>query len=443
MPLKNLQGKIKDKTAVIGVIGMGYVGLPLACVLAEAGFNVTGLEIKLERVQMINTGVSPIEGIEPGLQALLKKVVEQKKFRATTESKKLADADIILINVETPVEADHKPRYNALRSACQAVGPVLKQGALVIVESTVAPGTARKLVIPELEKASGWKLNEGFFLGVCPERVMPGKLLANLRELSRVCGGSTPGVAETMVLLYRTFVKADLDTADLVTAELVKTAENAYRDVQIAFANEVALICEQNGADVFRVRELVNKSPNRQMHMPGAGVGGHCIPKDPWLLAFSVEGRQPLRVIPAARAINDGMPHHIAKLVFAALKRARRSIARSKAAVLGVAYLENSDDTRNSPSLELVKHLRKQGIETVMHDPWVEPYRKDALEVIKGCDAAVVMVAHADYYKLDLTQLRTALRTPILVDGRHVFSAEAARKAGLDYTCVGQGKELT
>ncbi len=441
MTLKGMQDLIQNKTAAVGVIGMGYVGLPLACVLAEAGFTVTGLEIKPERVQQINAGVSPIEGDEPGLQPLLKKVVEGKKFRATTDPKELAVADVVLINVETPVESDHKPKYTALRSACHALGPVLKIGVLVIVESTISPGTARKLIIPELEKASGKKLNEGFFLGVCPERVMPGKLLANLCGLSRVCGGSTPEVADTMVLLYKTFVKADLDTADLVTAALVKTAENAYRDVQIAFANEVALICEHNGADVFRVRELVNKAPNRQMHLPGAGVGGHCIPKDPWLLAYSVEGKQPLRIIPAARAVNDGMPQHVAKLVFAAFKRAHRPLARSRVAVLGVAYLENSDDTRNSPGLELVKHLRKQGVVTILHDPWVEPYRTDVLAAVKGCDAVVVMVSHSDYFKLDLSQVRAALRTPILVDGRHVFTPEAAHKAGFDYTCVGQGKE--
>jgi UDP-N-acetyl-D-mannosaminuronic acid dehydrogenase len=156
---------------------------------------------------------------------------------------------------------------------------VLKEGSLVIIESTIAPGTVKRVVQPIFEKATGRKLNQGFYLGACPERVMPGKLLSNLSQMSRVCGGSTPEVADLMVDLYRNFVQGDLDTAEIITAELVKTTENAYRDVQIAFANEVALICEANGADVWKVRELVNKSPSRNMHLPGAGVGGHCIPQ--------------------------------------------------------------------------------------------------------------------------------------------------------------------
>ncbi len=184
---------------------------------------------------------------------------------------------------------------------------------------------------------------------------MPGKLLANLKLMSRVCGGDSPETAAVMISLYRSIVESDLDPTDWATAELVKTVENTYRDVQIAFANEVAMICEQAGADVLRVRELVNKSPSRQMHIPGAGVGGHCIPKDPWLLAYGVEGSDvPLRLIPAARAINDQMPVHMVKLLEKALARHNKTMDKVKVLVLGYAYLENSDDARNSPSATLI-----------------------------------------------------------------------------------------
>ncbi|MFN8462936.1 MAG: hypothetical protein U0X93_14380 [Anaerolineales bacterium] len=196
------------------------------------------------------------------------------RLRATTDYNELNDRDVFIIAVETPVDDNHIPRYDALRGALASLASVMKRGALVIVESTIAPRTMGDIVLPLLEEKSGKKLNEDFYLGNCPERVMPGKLLKNLNTMSRVVGGMTPETSETMIALYKNIVEADLDPADCVTAGLVKTVENAYRDVQIAFANEVALVAEAAGGDVWKVRELVNKSPGRQMHLPGAGVGG-------------------------------------------------------------------------------------------------------------------------------------------------------------------------
>jgi UDP-N-acetyl-D-mannosaminuronic acid dehydrogenase len=440
MDLTELHNKIDRKEARLAIIGLGYVGLPVACVFAEAGFNVLGIERIAERVTKINAGVSPIEGNEPGLAELLARVIASGKLRAAADYLDLRDRDIVLIAVETPVDGNNVPRYEALCSALRSLAPVMKPGALVIVESTIAPGTMNTVVRPLLEEGSGGKVNDGFYLGNCPERVMPGKLLANLHSVSRVAGGMTPETAETMLALYRHVVRADLDSTDCVTAELVKTVENAYRDAQIAFANEVALICEAVGGDVWKVRELVNKSPGRQMHLPGAGVGGHCIPKDPWLLAYGVQGKEvPLRIIPAARAVNDYMPLHMAELLESALTMAGRKLAGARILVMGYAYLEDSDDTRNSPSEMLVRRLREMGVEVIIHDPWVEEYRGDALELARGCDAAVVMVAHSVYRTLDLDLLKAALRTPLLIDGRRVFEAKQAQATGLAYRGIGLG----
>ena len=432
-----LQDKIESQAARLGVIGLGYVGLPVACLFAEAGFDVVGVDIQAERIAMINSGVSPIAGKEPGLAELLAQVTPGK-FHATTDYAELADCDIVTINVETPVDENHVPRYVALRSALRSLGPVLKEGALVIVESTIAPGTMARVVKPLLEESSGKRANDGFFLGHCPERVMPGKLLANLRGVSRVCGGETPETAETMIVLYRHIVAAELDPADCVTAELVKTAENAYRDVNIAFANEVALICEAVAGDVWRVRELVNKSPGRNMLQPGAGVGGHCIPKDPWLLVANAENEFEPRLIPAARAINDGMPLHVADLTVEVLREAGVEIKDAKVAVLGYAYLKNSDDTRNSPSAVLVARLRELGAEVVVHDPYVSGYWGNLRERVQGCDAAVVMVRHDVYVNLRLTELVDWLAHPVVVDSRCVWKDQVTRETGLIYGCVGR-----
>ncbi len=419
--MTQLEEKIADQTARLAVIGLGYVGLPVACLFADAGFDVLGVDIDAARVDALNQGISPIDGQEPGLDALLEKVVASGRFQATTDYDQLRACDIITISVETPVDEAHTPRYVALRSALRDLGPVLKEGALVIVESTIAPGTMAQLVKPILEERSGLRMNEGFYLGHCPERVMPGKLLANLRGVSRVCGGETPETAVTMIALYRHIVQADLDPADCVTAELVKTAENAYRDVNIAFANEVALICEAVGGDVWRVRELVNKSPGRNMLYPGAGVGGHCIPKDPWLLSYQArEQGVPVRLIAASRAVNESMPLHMVELLEDALTEVGCDLADAKVLVLGYAYLENSDDTRNSPSATMVAALRVRGAEVVIHDPYVAGYQGDVVEMAEGCDAIAVMVKHNMYQQLDWASLRAQLRHPVLVDGRHV-----------------------
>ena len=437
--LDELSRTIVRKEARLAVIGLGYVGLPVACEFARIGFNVLGVEVTRKRVDTINAGISPIVGKEPGLQELVAEVVASGRLRATWDYGALADRDVILICVETPVDEHNLPHYEALRSAANALGTVLKAGALVIIESTVAPGTMRDTVLPLLEASSGKRVNQGFYLGNCPERVMPGKLLANIRSVSRVVGGMTPETAETMQVLYRHVVSADLDLTDCITAELVKTVENAYRDVQIAFANEMALICEKVGGDVWKVRELVNKSPGRMMLMPGAGVGGHCIPKDPWLLAFSVRASDiELRMIPAARSVNKSMPVHMVKLLETALEGAGKRVNGSQILVLGYAYLEESDDIRNSPSQDVVKILEDRAAKVTIHDPYVAAYKGSLLEKASGCDAVVVMVHHKEYQSLDLKSLASVMKTPLMIDGRAVFNEEEACKAGMSYWGLGK-----
>lgn len=435
-----LLAAIENKTASVVVLGLGYVGLPVACLFAEAGFPVAGIRRSQEKVDLINRGICPIEGKEPGLAELVARVVAQGRFYATTDYAACRDAQVVLIAVETPVDpATKKPAYSALRGALADLGRDLSPGTMVIIESTIAPGTMAGVVQPILEETSGLKVNEGFFLVNCPERVMPGKLLANIRGCHRVVGGMSADAADLAVRFYRSIVDADLDAVDCLTAELVKTMENAYRDVQIAFANEMALLCEDVGADVWQVRPLVNKSPYRHMHLPGAGVGGHCIPKDPWLLvANASDGFEP-RLTQAARAINDGMPLHVVDLTVEALCRAGVKIADATIAVLGYAYLENSDDTRNSPSQAFVARLQELGARVTVHDPYVRPYQGELLESIRGSDAVAVMVAHDQYRDLDLGALRAHVARPILVDGRHVFSSQQARAAGWAYYGVGSG----
>ena len=427
---------IHDKFARIGVIGLGYVGIPLAARFAEVGFDVIGLDIDQQKVDAINAGECPIGGNEPGLDLLVWDVRTSKRLWATGNYEVCQNTDIAIIAVETPVDRDHRPDYSALCSALKSLEENLRCETLIIVESTMSPGTIDHTVLPILE-ANGKKSGRDFYLAHCPERVMPGYLLHNLKTMDRVIGGHTTYAAILAQMLYSHIVEGDLDITDCVTAELVKVAENAYRDVQIAFANELALACESVGANVWRVRELVNKSPGRDVLLPGAGVGGHCIPKDPWLLAHGDNGKS--KLIPAARGINDFMPWHIIDLVIDGLQEAGVNIDGAHIGILGYSYLADSDDTRNSPSIIVVDGLRELGAHVCIHDPYVAEYKVDLEHCILGSNAILAMVAHREYYRLELERLKELLVNPVLIDGRNIFSAEQAKAAGWIYRGIGRG----
>lgn len=442
--MKNLRIKIKNKSAKIVVIGLGYVGLPVACLLSESGFNVFGIDKELDKVELINKGISPIQGKEPGLANLVKKVVKKGGLISTTSYSVCEDADVMIIAVETPVdELSKSPKYEALKSAVTSLAKNVKKDSLVIVESTIAPGTMENLVIPLIEKESGLKSDKDLYFGHCPERVMPGKLLENLKNYHRVIGGGTLETAKVMKNLYETYVKGDLDLTDMATAEVVKTTENYYRDVEIAFANQLALLCEQLGVNVYEARKLINKVESRNVHFPGSGVGGHCIPKDGYLNVSFLRGKSgseakiALEMADLARKINDFMPKHTFNLLEAALKEREKSISDSKIVVLGYAYLANSDDTRNSPTQEFLKLLKGKTKNVIVHDPYVKEYKGDLDKVLRAADAVVLMTAHDQYKNLKLIKLKKLMRTTVLIDGRNVFDKEKARSLGFIYKGVG------
>ncbi|MBW2123730.1 MAG: nucleotide sugar dehydrogenase, partial [Deltaproteobacteria bacterium] len=368
----------------IAVVGMGYVGIPAAALLADVpGFDVTGLQRRSQRsgwkIDVLNSGRSPIEGNEPGLEELIARVVKKGTFRVTDDFSVLREMDTILIDVQTPADSsDHTPSYLSLKEVSRRVGQYMKRGSLVIIESTVAPGTTQNVVQPILERKSGMKAGRDFYLAYSYERVMPGKLIEYIQNLPRIVGGINKKSEKLAVDLYRKIVKDEIHSTDILTAETSKTMENAYRDVNIAFANEMGLICENLGVDVFEIRELINSRSERHMHLPGSGVGGHCLPKDTWLLRYGLQqyGSKPMETefICLARRINDYMPRHLAEMVEEALKTKGVSLRQAKIAILGVAYLEDSDDTRNTPAYAVIRDLESKGAEVVGHDPHVRDF---------------------------------------------------------------------
>jgi UDP-N-acetyl-D-mannosaminuronic acid dehydrogenase len=447
----------------IAVIGMGYVGIPVAALFADVeGLSVVGIQRRSKRsgwkIDLLNAGKNPIGGHEPGLSELIARVAKKGTFRVVEDVSTCKNADAILIDVQTPVDANRVPNYESLEEVSTNVGRYLRRGTLVVVESTVAPGTTDNIVKPLLEKSSGKKAGKDFFLAFCYERVMVGRLIKNIVDLPRVVGGIDEKSTERATELYRHIVKAKLCPTDALTAEMAKVVENTYRDVNVAFANEVGLMCESLGVDAYKVRELVNTLPNdpanpasnpiRNMHYPGAGVGGHCLPKDPWLLKYGLDeyGRFKFypKVIVSSRERNDSMPKHAVDLVEDGLAQHGRKLKGAKVAILGIAFVENSDDARNTPSATLYAELEKRGAKPILHDPIVRsfdlPFTNDLDEALTNADAVILSTKHNEYLKLDLSKLRKKLATPVLVDGRNAFTEDAAAKAGLTYRGVGKGK---
>lgn len=283
-------------------------------------------------------------------------------------------------------------------------------------------------------------------------------MIKNIVELPKIVGGIDEESTKRALELYGHVVKARLYPTDALTAEVAKVVENTYRDVNIAFSNEVAMMCESLGVDAFQIRELVNTLPNdptnpasnpvRNMHLPGSGVGGHCLPKDPWLLKYGLDTYGKFKFLPkiilASRKLNDAMPLHVVNLVEEALAEKGKKLKGAKVAILGVAFLEDSDDTRNTPSAVLYAELKRREAKPVLHDPIVRdfdiPFTNNLDEAVIGADAVILSTKHREYLKLDLAQLKKKLATPVLIDGRNAFTFEAASKAGLTYKGVGKGR---
>lgn len=438
----------------IVVVGMGYVGIPCAAAFANVDeYEVIGVQRRSKRsgwkIDYINDGKCPIGGDEPGLEDLINTVVKKKKFTVTDDISVCKNAEVILIDVQTPTDENHVPNYKSLISVSESIGKYMNKGTLIVVESTVAPGTTENLVKPILEKESRLIAGKDFYLTFSFERVRPGRLLRNIIHLPRVVGGINEQSCQKALNLYSKVVKEKIHITDCLTAETTKCVENAYRDVNIAFANEIALLCERLEIDAYEVRELTNTLPNVDVHIPGAGVGGHCLPKDTWLLLHGVDkyGKPQngkIQILTNARKVNNFMPEHMATLVEEALRNNQKKIDDSKIAVLGFSFLENTDDTRNTPALPLINILKNKGAQIVVHDPHVKHFEgvmltDDLKESLKGSDALVLVTRHKEYFNLIPEEIKMLMNNPVIIDGRNVLNHSLFIEKGFKIKAVGKG----
>jgi UDP-N-acetyl-D-mannosaminuronic acid dehydrogenase len=431
---------IKDRNSRLTIFGSGYVGLLTAAIFADAGFCVTAKDVKPEVVDAVNIGISPIN--EPGLQELISRNVRARRLRATLSSiEATKQTDAIIISVQTPIDQKKKPNLSFLMGVLEEVGKTMKKGMLVIISSTVPPGTLRGKVESKLESLSRLKADTDFYLAYVPERISPGKALKEFVESPRLIGGIGPNSTKMAAELFKTVCKKVIET-DVTTAEVAKLSENTFRDVNIAFANQIALICEKLGVDILEVIKLANTHPRVNIHTPGPGVGGPCLPKDPYLLTHKTELTEQ-NIITTARQINDHMPKHIVRLILQALRNTRKDIEKSKIAILGTAYKSDVDDSRLSPSEPIIHELIQLGAETIVYDPHcAESFgakrAKSLHEAIKDADCLTIITDHKEFKNLNLKEIKALMNEmPAVVDGRRIINPKDADDFGFTYYGVG------
>jgi len=407
----------------ITMVGLGYIGLPNALLLAEAGHNVYGFDINKELIQQLDEGVLPFE--EPHLQELFTRV--RDNFKAVTE---LEASDCFIIAVPTPLDKEMKMAdLKAVKKATIEISRVLKKENLVILESTVPPGTSENLIVPQLSKGD----TSDFFYAHCSERAIPGKTLHEMQFNDRIIGGLDQTSTDRAVELYSGFVKGKIYETDVTTAEFVKLMENTYRDVNIALANEFALISEELGIDGWKAIELANKHPRVNILKPGPGVGGHCIAVDP---LFMIAKTSNAKLTQTAREINDYMPTHVVKLA----KEIIKGIRNPKITILGLAYKANVDDMRESPAFKIGRIAENEGIDVVFHDPLINDFSGNEQNIHKaaeGSDCLILVTGHDLFKKVNPSEL--SVRNKNLIDTMGFLNIDNWESAGFKVKVLGIG----
>jgi len=416
----------------ICVIGLGYIGLPIACLFAKNGYNVVGVEINKKIIDSIKN--KKFNSPETGLNKLVEEAVNSERFITSNTPEK---ADAFIICVPTPLnEKATVCDLSYVKSAAISIVSVLERENIVILESTVPPGTLKNVVVPILEQF-GLKAEKDLYVAICPERAFPSSLLKELVENDRIIGGINRKSSEMAKELYSSFVKGKIYLTDSTTAETVKLIENTYRDINIALANELAIISEKLGINVWEAIELANKHPRVNVHSPGPGVGGHCIPKDPWFIFESVPNGS--RIIKTAREINDFMPEFTVKLI----KKYVNHLQNPKIALLGVSYKANINDIRDSPSTKIIKLLIESGYTVNAHDPYVKDYEFELYnleDAIKDADCIAVCVDHEEYKNINPKNIANLVRNKIIIDTKNCMNRNLWESYGFNFVLLGDNK---
>jgi UDP-N-acetyl-D-glucosamine dehydrogenase len=401
-PAQALERKLLERTARVGVLGLGYAGLPMAVEIAQAGFTVTGLDVNPARVSAVNDGTSPVSDVD---DATIRDLLGRKLLSASTSLDLLADVDVVLIAVPTPLKDDRQPDLRYVQTATRDIARRLHPGMLVILQSTCSPGTTREVMLPVLEK-TGLEVGKDYFLVFAPERIDPGNARFNVRNTPKLLGGITSTCTDLAQGLYRYFVDELVPVSSPEVAETSKLVENTFRFINISFVNEIALLCDRIGISVWEVIEAANSKPFAFMpHYPGAGVGGHCIPIVPFYLeAIAQRHGVMAAMIEAAGRINDHMPTFVIEKM-ARLLRERGRNGGGRVLVLGVTYKKDVADLRESSALEVARRLSADGYQVLYHDPLIPSFEHAGLklestpltaDLLSSVDSVVLCAPHSN-----------------------------------------------
>jgi len=449
-----LKSKIEQKSAKVAIVGFGYIGSCIGAVIADRGFEVIGIDVRKNVVDEVNRGVISIN--EPGLSELIAKTVADKKLRATADYSAIHDCDVVVVTVGTPLGANFDPDTRDIVAASESIAKHIKDGQLIVLKSTVPPRTTVDVVRPILERNA--PAGARFYLAFCPERLAEGRAIHEVKTIPVVVGGVDDVSTEMASEFWRSVLDIETIKVDnAVAAELVKLADNLWIDLNVALANEVALLSEKLKVDALQVIAAANSLPKGQHYVnilaPSIGVGGYCLTKDPWFVhhlgkGFGLELKTPV----ASRTANDAMPGYSFDLIRQTLADQGKDLSSCKVAVLGISFKNNTGDCRFTPTKPIIERLEKSGCKLMIHDPWVHEAEaktvtnlkltEDLIETLKDADAVLFFTGHDDFKKIAIAQLRELVKPgAFLLDGRNFFSREKikeAREAGFIYKGIGR-----
>lgn len=403
--MNSIKKKLMDKTATLGVVGLGYVGLPLAVEKAKAGFKTIGFDVQESKVEMVNAGKNYIGDV---VNEDLEEIVKSGLLSATTDFAQVASADCVCIAVPTPLDAYQQPDISYVKASAESIVPYMHKDMLIVLESTTYPGTTEELLMPILEK-SGLKCGVDFHLAFSPERVDPGNLIYKTKNTPKVVGGITPECTDVAAAMYEAILEAPIHrVSSPAVAEMEKILENTYRNVNIGLVNELAILSNKMGINFWEVVDAAKSKPyGFQAFYPGPGLGGHCIPLDPYYLSWKArEYGFHTSMIESSMMVNDRMPEYCAERSSKILNRFKKAMNGAKILILGVAYKQDIDDYRESPAIRVIEELEKEGAEVVYYDPFVSEYREHGVvkkgeseltaELIESADLVIVTTAHTN-----------------------------------------------
>ena len=451
MSESEFNNSIQSGSLKICVIGIGRIGLPTALSFANSGLSTIGLDINSELVDMINQGEFPLKD-EPGYPTIFEQVLKEKKFSATT---KIQDAvpqsNVIVLSLPTPMNKQNIPNYDALRSVGRQLHDFLSPGSIVIVESTIEPGFIEN-ELKSIIEGNDPKLTAGknFSIGVCPETANPGQILNDFERLPRLVGAIDQRTHNMIKKIYKHIFTVDLiSMPDCKTANAVKLTTNVFRDLNIAFINELALIFEKSGIDIMTVLEAAKTKYNFQVHYPGAGVGGPCLPVNSYqMINFAKSfGFDNFSIVETGRRINESMPDHVIELLKDAFAESCTDLKQSTILILGVTYKPDVKDVQLTPAEPIILKLQQLGSNVKIYDPYFKNStlfgincESNLIESLNQSDALIVVTAHKEFHDLEPTFLKSTMKLPIVIDSRCILDQSDAKNAGLIYRGVGRGK---